>query len=115
MACSGYTKVWDLTARELVKLERGRGTTLRVTRGKLWITFEHDTRDVVLTVGDVFTIDRNGLTLIEAQSASTVCVMAKRLGAVHVKGDAASFATRARRWLRQVAEMGLRRGWAPYA
>jgi hypothetical protein len=115
MACSGYTKVWDLTARELVKLERGRGTTLRVTRGKLWLTFEHDTRDVVLAAGDVFTIDSDGLTLVEAQSDTTVCVMAKSLAAIHLKHDSVAFTTRASRWLRGVAEIGLRRGWAPYA
>ena len=67
MACSGYTKVWELTAGELIGLDGARGTTLRVTRGTLWVTLERDTRDVVLSAGDTFTIDRGGLTLIEAQ------------------------------------------------
>ena len=79
MACDGYTKVWELAAGELIGLDGGRGTTLRVTRGMLWITLESDTRDVVLDAGDVFTIDRGGLTLIEAQGDATVCVMAHHI------------------------------------
>jgi hypothetical protein len=48
MLCAGYTKVWELAPNELVKLDGARGTTLRVTRGVLWLTLEDDTRDVVL-------------------------------------------------------------------
>ena len=76
MLCTGYTKIWELARNELVRLDGARGTTLRVTRGTLWITLENDTRDIVLTAGDSYTIDRGGLTLVEAQSASTVCVLA---------------------------------------
>ncbi len=67
MVCSGYTKVWELASGELVKLDGARGTTLRVTRGTLWLTLERDMRDIVLTAGDAFTIERGGLTLVEAQ------------------------------------------------
>jgi hypothetical protein len=76
MLCTGYTKVWELAPSELVRLDGARGTTLRVTRGTLWITLENDTRDIVLAAGDSYMIDRGGLTLVEAQSASTVCVLA---------------------------------------
>ena len=48
MDCTGDTKVWDLAAGELVRLDCSRGTTLRVTRGTLWITLQNDTRDIVL-------------------------------------------------------------------
>src|SRR5512138_3692255 len=85
MVCDGYTKVWDLAPEELVKLDGARGTTLRVTRGTLWITLEDDTRDVVLQAGDTFTIDRGGLTLVEAQGRSTVCVMGGPIDEVHVR------------------------------
>ena len=85
MVCDGYTKVWDLVPDELVRLDGARGTTLRVTRGTVWITLENDTRDVVLTAGDVFTIDRGGLTLVEAQGRSTVCVMGRPIDEVHVR------------------------------
>ena len=83
MLCAGYTKVWDLSSGELVRLDGARGTTLRVTRGALWITLENDTRDIVLTAGDSYTIDRGGLTLIEAQGSAAVCVMAHYVDEVH--------------------------------
>jgi len=114
MACDGYTKVWELPAGELIGLDGGRGTTLRVTRGVLWLTFERDTRDVVLGVGDVFTVDRGGLTLIEAQGSATVCVLAHHVEVVRFGGARPRLAGRLRGWLAAFADAGLARGWAPY-
>ena len=115
MNCSGYTKVWDLDHEEVIGLDRARGTTLRVTRGTLWITFEHDTRDVVLTAGDTFVIDRGGLTLIQAHGKATVCVLADHVEERRYGGVEPSLAARAGGWLDRLASAGLRRGWAPYA
>ena len=98
MVCDGYTKVWDLAPQELVKLDGARGTTLRVTRGTLWITLEDDTRDVVLQGGDVFTIDRGGLTLVEAQGRATVCVMGRPIDEVHVPSGRTARSARAPSW-----------------
>ncbi len=107
MLCAGYTKVWNLAPGELVRLDGARGTTLRVTRGTLWITLENDTRDIVLTAGDSYTIDRGGLTLIEAQDAATVCV----LGAPRRRSSSAARSTRPRRWPHR--RRGLRSMFAP--
>ena len=82
MSCTADMKTWDLAAGELVRLDGARGTTLSVTRGTLWITLQNDTRDIVLTPGDSFTIDRGGLTLIEAQGPAAVCVVARYVDAV---------------------------------
>ena len=87
MACDGYTKIWDLAPGELVQLDGARGTTLRVTRGTLWITLEDDVRDVVLSAGDTFTIDRGGLTLVEAQNTATVCVLARHVTEVRRRDE----------------------------
>lgn len=114
MACSGYTKVWELAPGELIGLDGARGTTLRVTRGSLWITLERDTRDVVLSVGDVFTIDRGGLTLIEAQEGTTVCVMAHQIEMVTYRRGAPTLAQRVREWIEAIAVATLHRAWAPY-
>lgn len=114
MACSGYTKIWEMAGGELIGVDGGRGTTLRVTRGMLWLTFEHDTRDVVLTTGDVFTIDRGGLTLIEAQGDTTVCVMAHHVDLMRVRNGRPTLAARVRGWLDAIGVAGLTRGWAPY-
>jgi len=114
MGCAGYTKVWELAPNELVKLDGARGTTLRVTRGTLWITLEHDTRDVVLTAGDTFTIDRGGVTLIEAQGSATVCVIARHVSESHVLGRAPAMGARVRAWLRSVAAAAAARRFVPY-
>jgi len=103
MVCDGYTKIWDLAPDELVKLDGARGTTLRVTRGKLWITLENDTRDVVLQAGDVFTIDRGGLTLVEAQGRATVCVMGRAIDEVHVRTREHALQSQIGPWLRALS------------
>ena len=100
MLCDGYTKVWDLAPDELVKLDGARGTTLRVTRGTLWITLENDTRDVVLQAGDAFTIDRGGLTLVEAQGRASVCVMGRPIDEVHVRPHRPATQARIGDWAR---------------
>ena len=70
MQCAGYTKTLDLRHGDLVKLADARGTTLRVARGTLWVTQEHDRSDVVLNTGDVWTVERDGLTLPKRRPAS---------------------------------------------
>ena len=114
MVCAGYTKVWDLASGELVKLDGARGTTLRVTRGTLWLTQEHDTRDFVLTTGDVYTIDRGGLTLVEAQSSASVCVLSHYVEAVRVPRAKGQFGARLREWLESVGAGAMARRWVPY-
>ena len=114
MVCDGYTKVWELAPDELVRLDGARGTTLRVTRGVVWVTLEHDTRDVVLTAGDVFTIDRGGLTLVEAQGKTTVCVMGRPIDEAHVHPRQPALRQRARSWLQSVAAAAINRRAIPY-
>ena len=114
MLCAGYTKVWELAPNELVKLDGARGTTLRVTRGTLWVTLEDDTRDVVLSAGDAFTIDRGGLTLVEAQDRATVCVMAHHVDEVRVRARPTTIGARVAHWLRSVGAADAERRRVPY-
>ena len=58
----------DLHNRQSLALADIEGTALAVTRGTLWITQENDRNDVVLCPGDVWMVERNGLTIIEAQN-----------------------------------------------
>ena len=37
-------------------------------RGSVWITQENDTQDIVLRTGDSWMVERDGLTILEAQS-----------------------------------------------
>ncbi len=114
MACDGYTKIWDLAPGELVQLDGARGTTLRVTRGTLWITLEDDVRDVVLAAGDTFTIDRGGLTLVEAQEKATVCVLARHVSELHRRGARPGLAASVVAWFRSVGAADGDRRFAPY-
>ena len=113
MVCDGYTKVWDLVPDELVRLDGARGTTLRITRGSVWITLENDTRDVVLTAGDAFTIDRGGVTLVEAQGRSTVCVMGRPIDEVHLRRNQPALHERAQDWLQSIRARANQR-FVPY-
>lgn len=113
MTCDGYTKVWELTPRETIQLDGARGTTLRVTRGMLWITMENDTRDIVLAAGDTFTIDRGGLTLVEAQSAATVCVLAHHVDEIRQRADRPRLAARIAAWFTSTGAADADRRYAP--
>jgi len=114
MLCEGYTKVWELAPRESIQLDGARGTTLRVTRGTLWITMENDTRDVVLAAGDTFTIDRGGLTLVEAQGAATVCVLAHHIDEIRRGAGRPGLAGRIAAWFTSTGAADAERRYAPY-
>src|SRR4051794_41916728 len=49
-----------------------QGTALMVTRGTVWITQENDTKDVILNAGDLWMVDHEGLTIIEAQNDASM-------------------------------------------
>jgi hypothetical protein len=114
MVCAGYTKVWDLVSGELVTLDGARGTTLRVTRGRLWLTQEHDTRDIILEAGDVFTIDRRGRTVIEAQVGTSVCVLSHYVEAVRVAPGRRAIGTRLHDVVTALVAAAAARRWVPH-
>ena len=66
--------------REAVTLNDVRGAILRVKRGTLWVTQEHQaqghpSQDIVLRDGDSWVVETNGATVLEAQDAATVQVV----------------------------------------
>jgi hypothetical protein len=79
MACFKHGTTIDLATRESVSLPDTRGTTLRVTRGSIWITQENDTKDIVLRAGDTWVVEKNGLTILEAQESTTFCALNRQL------------------------------------
>jgi hypothetical protein len=114
MACKPDSKVWQLGPREVLRLDGARGTTVRATRGTLWLTLENDPRDIVLVPGNAFTIDRGGLTLVEAQDDAVLCVDpryidARRSGAIR-SGILAWIAA----WLRTIGPAPWQRRPLPY-
>lgn len=66
------TKVVALNPHELVGLENAQGRCVCVLRGTVWITQSDDRRDIVLEAGQSFVLDRPGLALIHALTASAL-------------------------------------------
>lgn len=114
MACDRDSKIWQLGAREVLRLDGARGATVRATRGTLWLTFENDPRDVILVPGDAFTVDRGGLTLIEAQDDATVCVDARYVDARKAGSALPGWLPRFGAWLASIGPAQWERRRAPY-
>ena len=90
MACFEHGTIIELDARDVVKLPDVRSATLCVTRGTLWITQEGDPQDVVLRAGDTWVVERDGLTIVEAQGDAIFGVTGRRLETL-VAGSAHGF------------------------
>ena len=114
MACDHDSRIWELEPRQVLRLDGARGATVRATRGTLWLTFENDPRDVVLVAGDAFTIDRAGLTLVEAQGEATLCVDARYVDARVGGATRAGIAARIGAWLATIGPAPWRRRPLPY-
>lgn len=69
------SQIVQLARNTLHRIEDGEGTLIACLGPKVWITLEADPRDVVLTAGQSFRIDRPGLTLITAFEGSTIAVL----------------------------------------
>jgi len=59
-----------LYRRGTLVLNHAKGTTIALERGSLWVTLESDPRDIVLTDGMRFEIDRGGRTIVTAERDS---------------------------------------------
>jgi hypothetical protein len=113
MLCNGYDKVLELADGDLVEVNDGHGTTLRVTKGALWITQEHDNRDIVLRAGDVWTVERQGLTLLQAQGATLLCAVGTGALFARSRSYPVGIGDRLRHWLESASEQLVKRS-APY-
>ena len=85
MLCAGYTRTVDMHDGDLVKLDNARGTTLRVASGTLWVTQERDNHDIVLNGGDVWVVERDGLTLVQAQARTALCLVGPGAEAAQIR------------------------------
>ena len=99
---------------DLLELPDARGTTLRVTRGALWVTQDQDRRDIVLGAGDTWTVERHGLTVAEARGDAAVVVIGNGLAEAGVRSRRVRWQDRLASWLEQVADRHLRRRWVPH-
>jgi len=113
MLCNGYDKVLELVDGDLVEVHDGHGTTLRVTKGALWITQEHDRRDIVLRAGDVWTVERQGLTLLQAQGATVLCTVGAAALFAQPRSRPVGIGEQLRNWLYGASEQLAKRS-VPY-
>ncbi len=51
---------------QLHRIHDGAGQRIEALSGALWVTIDHDLRDIVVAPGEGFSIDRNGDTLVSA-------------------------------------------------
>jgi Protein of unknown function (DUF2917) len=99
---------------DLLELADARGTTLRVTRGTLWVTQQRDRRDVVLGAGDTWTVERYGLTVAEARGDAAVVLIGNSLAEASVRSRRIRWQDRLAQWLARAADRHLRRDWVPH-
>jgi hypothetical protein len=64
-----------LEQRTLLRLQNGSGLTILCLKGMLWLTQQNDVRDIVLSVGESFTLDRRGLALIYALNSACATIL----------------------------------------
>jgi hypothetical protein len=114
MTSPGYGRQIDLDGGTALNLSDARGTTLRVTRGQLWLTQDGDLRDIVLAAGDTWTIERHGLTIATAQTDSSVALVGPGAAKVDARGRRLTWAERAMAWLERFAAARVGRRWVPH-
>jgi len=57
-----------------LRIEDASGALLHVWQGEVWITQQGSTKDHVLTAGQTFRLDRDGVALVQSFSRSIVSV-----------------------------------------
>ncbi len=107
-------RILNLVKGDFLELADARGTTLRVTRGTLWVTQENDSRDLMLAAGDTWTIERHGLTVVEARGDAAVVVIDSEFTEARIGSGRIRWQDRFARWLERAADRHLRRSWVPH-
>ena len=62
----------ELRPRQILRLDSAKSVRIVCQRGALWVTQNEDLRDVFLSAGASFTLDRDGVALVSALEASSV-------------------------------------------
>ncbi len=62
----------QIAKNKILEVKQPLGVTIECLEGSVWITLDGDSRDVVLDAGQVFVVDRNQRTLLQALDAARV-------------------------------------------
>jgi hypothetical protein len=65
---------------EVLGIRNARGALVFVESGTVWITQEHDPRDLVVATGDWVRLDRDGTALVQAHRSAVLTVTAPAEG-----------------------------------
>jgi len=76
MTASSHPALTRLDTGQVLKIRDGKGQTLAVFDGLVWVTQDGDPRDAFIAKGDAFTFDRQGLAIVEAMKESRFAVLA---------------------------------------
>jgi hypothetical protein len=71
----------QLARNEVIGVRDGYGALVLVESGTAWITQESDSRDVLVSAGECFRLDRAGLALLQAHRSATITITAPLVGA----------------------------------
>lgn len=61
---------------QILRVRNARGRCIVVFQGMAWVTQEGDPRDRLITGGETFTLDRNGVALIHALEPTSLVLLA---------------------------------------
>jgi hypothetical protein len=67
-----------LKPNQLVKVRGGRGHSIVCHSGSVWVTQDGDPRDIILSAGDSFTLDREGPALVQAFEPGAISIAQAR-------------------------------------
>jgi Protein of unknown function (DUF2917) len=67
-------KPMRLAARSIERVEGAKGQQITCLDGVVWITQANDTRDIILSRGQSFIVDRKGLTVVFALKEAAIAV-----------------------------------------
>ena len=63
-----------LEARTVHRIDNGKGTQVTCVKGVVWVTQEHDSRDIILAAGQSAVLDRRGLAVVFAFKDALITV-----------------------------------------
>jgi len=107
------TRLLKLSHHDLLELCDARGSTLQVVRGTVWVTQQGTRDDVVLNAGDAWTLEKHGLTVVEARGDVEIAVVGSALIDARVRSRQLPWQQRIARWIERVGDQSLRRRWVP--
>jgi len=114
MASTSAFRRLSLAPGELLRLDDARGTTVRVGRGQIWLTQYGDLVDHVLDAGQSWAVERDGLTVLQAQDRTIVDLVGPGAPTAVVAVASPPESSQLAGWLGKAANDWIDRRWAPY-